>query len=218
MNNCYPEIQCTVVPGTCSGLGDASADYTCLVNLQYFADPTDSNTLYTAENWLTSVKATDKNSATGTSQISSGVNVNSLVAFDLTNSINYGGLSVGQSISPLNQISTMTSLGNVGLNHELSGSSNMCTDFPTCAEGTPIAVSNQRYSLLPSTAYSEGNILTDTPVEVLLRIPKPISTSATSGDTYWGILIPTGTLAGTYSGQNYITAVKSAIEFWNFPL
>ena len=217
-NNCYPEVSCTVVGGSCTGTTDASADYTCTVNLQYHADPTDDNTQYTAENWLNTIKATDNNSATHATQVSAGVELNSLIGIDLgytvTASLNYGSLGAGQTNDPLDKILTTTPTGNVGLDQEHSGSANMCVNYPTCTGGTPIPVANQKYSLTAATAYASGIALSTTETEVELNIPKPLTTTPTTKNTWWGMHIPIGTVSGEYSGVNTITAVKGDVLSW----
>jgi len=213
-NYCYPEISCSVVGGTCSGTTDASADYTCTVNLQYYADPTDVNTLYPTETWLDTIKAIDNNSASGNTTVGAGVEVNSLTAFDITSSLAFGNLGAGQSNDPLDKTVTTTATGNVGLDQEHSGSANMCVDYPTCAGGTPIGVVYQKYALASSTAYTSATALSTTPTEVELNVPKPINATPVTKNTWWGILIPTGTQPGTYSGVNTITAVKGETANW----
>lgn len=216
-NNCYPEISCTVVAGTCTGSTDASANYTCTVNLQYYADPTDANTAYPTEYWLTTIKATDNNNISGNTEVASGVKLNSLTAFSITGSINFGGLGAGEKNDPLDKIVTTTATGNVGLNQEHSGAPNMCIDYPTCSGGTPIGVANQKYALGKSTSYALGTKLSTSATEVYLAVYKPVSVSPSTKNTWWGILIPSGTQAGEYTGVNTITAVKSAPSDWVLP-
>ncbi|MCC7290085.1 hypothetical protein IT417_02445 [bacterium] len=211
-NHCYAEITCTVTGGTCSGASDASADYTCTVAMQHYADPTDVATIYPTENWLASFKAIDDDSAAHTVEVSSGVEMNSLTALNVTGSVNYGTLDVNQSNDPLDKITTVTPTGNVGLDEELSGA-NMCTDYPTCSGGI-IAVGQQKYALATSTAYASGTALTTSPVEQELNVPKATSGSPTTKNTWWGILIPLGTTPGSYSGSNTVTAVKGETGGW----
>ena len=98
-NHCYPQISCTVVAGSCSGSTDATANYTCTINFQYYADPTVSRygtVQYPSENWLATVKAIDNNSASHNLQVTTGVEMNDLVAFDIQpKAIAYGPLNVG---------------------------------------------------------------------------------------------------------------------------
>ena len=102
--------------------------------------------------------------------------MNSLIAFSVTTAIDYGTLAVGQSNNPLDKVTTITPTGNVGLDSELSGAANMCTDFPTC-NGYKIAINNQKYSLTASTSYSSAQTLPSSPLEVELNILKPTTTS-----------------------------------------
>jgi len=114
-NNCYPEVSCNLVAGSCTDITDSSADYTCSFNMQYYADPTDINTQFDAQNWLTTVKATDDDSSGHSAESSSGVELNSLVAFSIGASISYGSLGVGQANDPLDRTLVTTATGNVGL-------------------------------------------------------------------------------------------------------
>jgi hypothetical protein len=213
-NHCYPEITCTQVEGTCTDISDASADYTCSSSIQYYADPTDSDTQYPDDTWLSTIKAIDDDTSFDDTEVVTGVEMNSLTAFSVTNSINFGLLAIGQSNDPLDKTTTTTPTGNVGIDQEVSGSANMCTDYPTCSEGTPIAVSYQKYSLTSPTSYATGVTLTTSAVETELNVPKVITGTPTTKDTWWGILIPSGTLAGAYSGTNTLTAVKGEIVDW----
>lgn len=208
-NNCYAVITCAVGGGnTCDDATDASASYTCSVSVQYHADPTDSATIYPTETWKDSVKATDNNSATHTVEVTTGVEVLSLIAYDVSSSIAYGTLSVGQSNDPLDKTTTVTATGNVGLDQELSG-------LNMTSGGNNIAVANQKYALAVSTAYASGTSLGGTPTEVELNVLKTTSSgSAQTKNTWWGLLIPNGTVAGTYSGTNTIVAVKGEIGNW----
>lgn len=181
--------------------------------MQYHADPTDINTQFDAQNWLATVKATDDDSSGHSAESSSGVELNSLVAFSIEASISYGSLGVGQANDPLDRTLVTTATGNVGLDQEHSGASEMCTDYPTCLGATPIPVGYQRYGL-SAVAYSSGTVLTVTPVEVELNVPKVTTSTPTTGTTWWGISIPAGIVAGTYNGANTITAVKGEIANW----
>jgi len=209
-NNCYPVINCSVVASgnTCDGASDASADYECTVSMQYHADPTDLNTQYPTENWLDSVIATDDNGASHRAEVSTGVEVNSLVALDVTGSISYGNLTVGQKNDPLDKTTTVTGTGNVGLDVELSG-----TDMSSGSD--TIAVTQQKYALAASTAYASGASLTTTATEVELNVAKTTDNASPATKTiWWGIEIPSNTPPGTYSGTNTVGAVKGETVDW----
>lgn len=211
-NYCYAEVTCTVVGGSCTGTTDPSANYTCEVTYQYYADPTDVSTEYPTENWLASFRAIDDDSAQDTVEVGAGIELNSLTALDVTSAVNYGALDVGQSNDPLDKTTTITPTGNVGLDTELSGD-DMCTDYPTCAGGI-IEVLNQKYALVTSTAYASGTALSGTETEVEINIAKAITGSPTTKNIWWGILIPGGTSPGSYSGGNTIGAVKGEVGDW----
>lgn len=206
-NDCYAVESCTVDVGTCTGAGDSSADYTCTVALKHYADPTDTSTQYTAQNWLATVVATDDDSATHTLESSAGVEVNSLTAMDISASIAFGSLSVGQKNDPLDKTTTTTNTGNVGLDQQLSGTN-------LTSGGDSIAVAYQKYALAASTAYAAGTALSTTPTSVLLDISKNTTDTNLTKNIWWGLEIPTGTVAGSYSGTNTVTAVKSAFANW----
>jgi hypothetical protein len=207
-NNCYYQVTCTVVGGTCTGNTDPSANYTCTVTLQYHADPTDVNTQYPAQNWLATVEAIDGGSNSHDAESASGVEMISLVALNVTSSINYGSLSTGQS-SPTNQTSTVTATGNTGIDTELSG-----TVMTNGLDNIPVA--NQQYDAVTfNTGLSEGIALTASPVLLALNVNKTTVTASPANDPiYWGITIPAAISSGTYTGTNTVTAVKSNPANW----
>lgn len=210
-NDCYAQITCTVaVSGnTCDGTSDAAATYQCTVNIQFHADPTDAATQYPSETWKSTFVATDDDAASSNTEISTGVEMSSLVGYDVSATIGYGNLSVGQKNDPLDKTTTITATGNVGLDQELSG-----TDM-TDGGSNSIAVGEQKYALATSTAYASGTSLGTSPLEVELNVLKTITTlSPATKNTWWGLNIPSGTPAGSYSGTNTIVAVKGEIANW----
>lgn len=211
-NNCYAQISCTQDVGTCDTL-EGSVDYTCSVPIQYYADPTVADTPFASENWIGRVSATDDDTTSGSAS-STGVEMNALIAFDVTTEINYGSLGIGEILdaTALPQQLITTPTGNVGLDQSHLGTQ-MCTNYPTCTGGTPIPVGQQHYGLT-AVAYSSGTPLTTTAAEVELNVPKVNNGTVTTKTTFWGIQIPSGTLAGTYTGQNTITAVLGEIANW----
>lgn len=210
-NSCYAQVSCSVVGAgnTCDGGTDASADYTCTVSVQYFADSTVADTQYPTETWLSTLKGIDDDAAEGTAEVSTGVEMNTLVGYDVTNAIDYGSLSVGQSNDPLDKITTITATGNVGLDQELSG-----TDMTNGGTGS-IGVSYQKYALSTATAYASGVSLSSSATEVELNCSKTTSSgSPATQNTWWGLEIPTGTDSGSYTGTNTIVAVLGETANW----
>lgn len=209
-NNCYAQITCTVaVAGnTCDGPTDAAATYQCTVSVQYFADPTDAATQFPSETWKSTFVSIDDDASSSNTEISTGVEISSLVGYDVTAAIAFGNLAVGQMNDPLDKTTTITSTGNVGLDQELSG-----TDM-TDGGVNEITVDNQKYALASSTAYASGVSLSSSPLEVELNVLKTTSLTPATKNTWWGLFIPPGTSAGSYSGTNTIVAVKGEIASW----
>ena len=233
-NSCYPsasplaDISCTQDALSCSGLSDSNATFTCTFSLWYIADPTDTATPWTAEDWVASVQATDDDAATSVlTESSTGNELVSFLAFDVTEtSISYGGLEPGDNSATLASTTDLIAVGNVGLDEDLYGDT-MCPtwsspdscDTDGFQAGNDVVASNQQFAT-SSVAYSGVGAYTlagsSTPAELLINVPKTTATSSPeTRDTYWGIAIPgTITIAGSYSGQNTITAKKSAITAW----
>ena len=210
-NYCYPEISCKVTSSCSAGL----TSYSCTAEVQYYADPTTANTLFPTENWLSTAKATDDDSAVGTG-VSTGVELNTLVGGDTTpTTLDFGSLAVGGSNDPLDKTLTHFPTGNVGIDITIkANTASMCTNYSTCTGGTPIPISYQKYSLSSSTAYSSGTILTTTAVESEINIGKQTTSTAPTKQTWWGIYIPSATLPGVYNGLNVIGYVIGETSGW----
>ncbi len=209
-NYCYADISCSVASSdTCDGSSDATADYECDVNVQYHADPTVADTQFPSDTWKDTIKATDDDAAADDTEVSSGVELNTLIGYDVTSSIAYGSLAVGAKNDPLDKTTTVTNRGNVGLDQELRGT-NM-------SDGgvNSIAVTYQRYALAALTPYASGTQLTLTDVLSQLDVSKTtVTASPQTKNTWWGLEIPAGTVSGTYTGTNTITALASDYLEW----
>ncbi len=235
-NSCYtasstlftPFFSCSQDAATCSGTSDSDATFTCNFALWYNADPTDATTLFTAQSWLASVRATDDNATSSalTEKTLGTTELTSFLSFDVsTSGVAFGSLQPGESNNPMFATTTMFATGNIGLDQDIYGDT-MCTNWTapdSCDAGgintaTEIAIANQRVAIATSTAYGSGTALgaSTTPTEVLVNVPKTLSTSSpASRNTYFGILIPvTITLAGSYTGEDTITAKKSDPSNW----
>jgi hypothetical protein len=232
-NDCYPSslatttwnLNCTASTTTCTAGGeDPTMDWTCTFPLWFLADATDAGSFYEGQDWRAAVAGIDDDAATGTLELlASGVDVESLTALDLlTSAIPYGQLEPGDDSGTLSASTTVQSLGNTGLNQQLSGES-MCGTFsvgnecPNSASST-IPESEQEFAT-SSVAYGSGTSLSSTtPFTLQLQVPKSTSTSTpSSGVTYWGIAVPIDiTLAGSYTGLNTFTAAISASTTWGY--
>ncbi len=210
-NYCYPDQEGSA-GATCTGSTDADAVYSATVPLQYHADPTVADTEYPSDTWLVTVESTDE-AIEDEDEIGTGVEMNTFLSYSVSSSINYGSLSVGDTIDPLTITTTTTATGNVGLDQDQSGD-DMCTDYPACSEGV-IAVGYQKYALSSSTAYADGTALTDSATEVELNCPKTtVTASPETKLVYWGISVPSGTPSGSYSGVDTLVAAVGESGNW----
>jgi hypothetical protein len=196
-NHCYSRVSCTVEGGTCSGGADTTANYVCSVSLQYYADPTDSGA-YSAQNWLVNIEAGD-GTATST-DATTGVELNTLAALDVTASISYGTLAANTDTGATNSTTTVTNTGNTNMDPQISG-----TDM--ASGGDEITVDKQEYSATVFT-YGAGTDLSTTPSTLDITLPQRTA-GAITDDVSWGIGIPAGTPPGSYSGTNTFTAVAN---------
>jgi hypothetical protein len=232
-NRCYPSAvgttmfnySCTQDTGTCSGISDSSAAWTCTFPLWYIAESTDgtgtaTDTPYFAQNWLGTATATDNNGSTSISvQASSGNELNSLLAYDVTTStIPYGGLQPGQQNDPLSINTIIRALGNVGLDQTLYGVS-MCPQYPSTCPGAAtntIPIAEQKYAT-SGVAYAAGTALLANPgAELEINVLKTTATASPAvGTTTWGIRVPAAiTLAGSYYGQNTLIGITGESANW----
>jgi len=230
-NSCYPSVnaqtqiscvQTSCVPGT------TNAGWQCTFPLWYNADPTDTGSQFSAQNWLASVQVTDDNGALSPiSESSTGNKVNSFLAFGMTKtSISYGGLQPGNNTGTLSTTTDLIAQGNVGLDENLYGDT-MCTTWTTadsCDAGgvnaaTKIPVLNQKFgttSVAYGSAFATALTASTSPTNLGIHVNKTTSTSSPqTKNTFWGIAIPgTITLSGPYTGQNTVIATESNSAFW----
>ncbi len=189
----YGDAQC--VPS--SGAGN-SEDYTCTFSVQYFADPTDAGSPNASDNWTCELWPAD-NIATGTVSTDT-VEMSSLIALNVTASIAYGSVNANADTGVTNQTTTLTNTGNRDMDPELSGAA--MTDG---GSGT-IAASQQKYGDTAFTYSSGGTALSGTPVTFDITLPQRTAGVITD-DVLWGLGVPNGTVNGSYTGSNTITAV-----------
>lgn len=196
-NDCYANIVCTEVTSgnTCTGGADTSADYNCVVSLEYYADATGAGGGYSADTWTALVSAGDT-TATGTA--SDTEEINALTALDVSPAtLDYGAVPAGSDTGNTNSTTTVTNTGNVDMDPQLSG-------LQLEDGGNNIPVGSQEYSATPFT-HGGGTALTGTPATLNITLPQRTTTVIT--DTVsWGIAVPGGTPNGTYTGTSTFTA------------
>jgi hypothetical protein len=186
------------------------------------ADPTDgtaTSTQYYNQAWAAAAQATNYLGSAGvTTQSASTNTVMSFLASQLnTPGISFGALAPGSTTPTTSATTTLSELGNVGLNEQLYGTS-MCSNYPGCPVSTTSTIPvNQLVFASSVVAYGSGFTLAVNPGTLFsIQIPKSTSTATSSlGTTFWGISIPsTIQLSGAYTGQNTFVAVRSAPSTW----
>lgn len=197
-NSCYRVASTSCPLTSCAG---NSCTATCTFqNVQFFAEPTDVGT-YSGENWAAGISVYDASSATGFAT-SSGVELNTLYALNVTGAIAYGSVGSGSDTGSSNQTATVTNTGNALIDSQLSG-----TDM-TFTVNT-ILVSNQKYSTSTFT-YSSCTTCTNlstSPTAYDINLAKPTNTTPVTTNIYWGLAVPGGRPQGSYSGTNTFTAI-----------
>jgi hypothetical protein len=232
-NQCYTDAvatgmwqpTCTQDASTCLGEGDSTAAWTCTFPLWFNADPTGVGTFYSSDKWYASVQAYDKLYATSTAtstEAASAPNLQMLLAYNVpTAAISYDALEPNTNSGTLSKTTTLEGTGNVGMDEVLYGD-DMCTTYggdPACSEDATrvIFAENQEFGT-SALAYTAGTDLLESSVgqTLTLDVNKTTSTSTLqSKDTYWGIGIPAAiTLAGNYTGQNYLAGKVSNPATW----
>lgn len=230
-NDCYTHTNsyfvpnCYQVPGSCSGATQSSVEWECTFSLWYIADPTDVGSVYAAEDWRGSARATDDDAAMSAYSMddeAAGLasEMTQFLSFRATGSpIAYGSWEPGQDTGTHPASTTVYATGNTGLDEYLSGDA-MCVTYPTCTGNatSTIYVPYQHFSLVSATAYAAGTQLSTStsPTFVNVDILKTTATNTPeSDDTWWGIAVPSSvTFAGDYIGRNYIDAVVAPSGEW----
>lgn len=236
-NNCYPsgvatttwDLDCTASSTSCTGATDDTFLFECTFPLWFVADPTDAGpntpTAFADDQWTAAVSGIDDDAAASSlATTSNPVELISFVAIDLqTAEIPYGALEPGDNSGTLSASTSVLSVGNTGLDQEVSGDS-MCGTYAPVTSLCPVSStstipeSEQRFSS-SSLAYTSPGALplsSSTNQEVELDVLKTTSTSTPNeGVTYWGIAVPiTITLAGSYQGLNTFTGVVAEPADW----
>lgn len=183
-NNCYPAPNRQDVDD-CLGASDLQASYHSSFLIDHFTDPTDSGSPNAPAHWIAMVKVRDGESTSV--PMTDTVEIESLLAFDVTNSINFGTVELGND-SAVRTIE-FTNVGNRAADASQSGSGDMiCSgngsnDIPTgnvhlsaesgFAYGTndqSLSTSSTNFDLSLQQRTSEYNPLTKN-VSLILRMP-----------------------------------------------
>ncbi len=196
--NCY---KVTTSTNSCSG-ANVNANATATVDVYYFANATDASSSFPSTDWRATVIATDGSAGSGFRD-SSGIEVNTLVAIDVTtSSINYGTVTAGSDTSSTNQTATTTNAGNASTTLQLSAQQTL--KFGANA----IATSSQRYATSAFTYAGASVPLSDSATTVSgFLLTSPTSTTNVAGASFWGVSVSSSYPTGTYTGTTIFGAL-----------
>ncbi len=202
-NDCYQIATGSCVKSACTGDDDDTATYTCGASLKHFAIPTDDSdgNPWEPHNWLSTIRIFDGVSYAATT--SPGVELVTSQALEVTETvIDFGStLFPGENSGTNNKTTEIINFGNCPIDTNLLG-----TDMAGDPSGT-INVNNLEWDLTQNFSWSSGNDLTTFGTNVDTIIPKATSSNNVSDIIYWGIGIPFGSDASTYTGLNTFGSV-----------
>lgn len=207
-NYCYrmSTTECAVVPGTCGVYPDSQVEIVCTTTMAYHALPTDNSGSNPNEttNWLAGLTAIDDDGARDTATSSLGVEVSSLEAIHIDESvIAYGSVRGGLNSSTTLATTTVVNYGNIPIDSNIEGTDMDKSDFTDT-----ILVNNQKFDNLNFSYATLSFTLASTSVTLIdVDIDRPSSQASSSDEIYWGIQIPGGTTSGDYSGTNTFYAI-----------
>lgn len=201
-NNCYVASyggNCSLT--NCSG---NSCTLSCYADFYFHAEPTFSDG---GEFWQAFLEAEDTQGGTGYNT-SPSIDVFELAALAADGTINYGALEVASTTGTYNPTTTVQNYGNVPIDINVQGtnlSDGIASEIP--AEQQLFATSTFDYSVCPVDEQCT-ELSTTTITNYELDLGKPTATSTPVEDyVYWGIEIPFGVAAHSYSGVNTFYAV-----------
>ena len=198
-NNCYQIATTSCSFSNCSG---NSCTVSCQTKMYYFADPTDVVSIFAADNWQAFMDVWDTSNSHNTS--SANQELYTLSGLTTTSTIAYGTLAIGGDTGPSDATTSVNNTGNAALNLNLGGDHLRSGASIVSYDKQKYATSTFTYSSCPICSVLTAST---TPTYVPLNVLKATSTAwSPFKDIYWGISIPTGTAATTFSGYNIFGA------------
>ena len=199
-NDCYRITSCATDYTTGD---DTQITYNCEVPLAYWIDATDAASIYESDNWTAYVAVSDIATAQGT--LTSTIEVNSLLALNLPEAIDYGTRSLGEISSSTTNVATiLTQRGNTKADVEVSGTDMSCTLLGT------IPVAAQKWSLT-DVNHAAGTALTTSAAAAARNLDlRTDDTNELTANLYWNIAIPSTGVKGICSGSNTMAIIAQA--------
>lgn len=110
-NDCYAgTVPANLTLTNCTGAGDLSLDYEGFIDVQFYADATDTGSAFATNNWTSWVKVVDEDPTPANGTLTDTYELASLIALDVTAAVNYGTLTLGADSAV--QTITFTQTGN----------------------------------------------------------------------------------------------------------
>ena len=199
-NDCYSAGSGTLT-NCAPGSGDLDIDYEGVINLHYYADPTDAGSPHSATDWTNFVKVTDDTSKVGWAIDS--YEMESLIALTVSGSVDYGTIALGAD--SVEQTINFTNSGNRAMDADQTADGDMICNGPGSEN---IAVGNAHLSLSAGFTYGVGDqALTTTATTVDLSLGQRTNDSIISVRSVYLILrMPVDGVGGTCTNTITFTA------------
>ena len=182
---------------------DTEITYNCEVPITYFIDATDPASIYESDTWTASVTIADIATAQGT--LAATIEVNSLLALNLPDAIDYGTRSLGENSSSTTNIETvLTQRGNTKADVQVSGTSMSCSLLGT------LPATAQKWALTDVDSASSAALTTTAAAAARNIDLRTNESSELSASLYWNIAIPASGVKGTCTGNNTIAVIAQA--------
>lgn len=201
-NDCYVA---SIALSGCDGPEDLTLVYQGTVALQHYADPTDAGSPQSGTNWTAYARVEDTVQANHS--LADAFEVNSLLALNVTTTIDYGTVQL-DAISP-QQTLTFTNTGNRALDADQSAGGAMICN---AAGSQSIAVSATHLSLTDGFTYGTGDqALATNPTVVDLSLALRTNDAAPlSKDVYLKLKMPLNGVRGACENTLTFTAKVDA--------
>jgi hypothetical protein len=192
-NDCYqPDESSALTFANCTGAEDQTIDYEATVDVYYYADPTDTGSPDVDSDWSATVTSLDDLSASGT--LTATTEMASLIALNITSSINYGEVALGGTSSE--QSISITNTGNRTIDVDQTADGDM-----SCTIGS-ISVGNVHYST--ATGFTYG--VSDTAATTTATFIDLTLAESSSTNLYLLLQMPVNGVGGTCSNNFTLTA------------
>lgn len=188
--NCYPFNRFDCSFSSCSTYPDTSFNFECVLDVEYYAS---------ADSWTGYIEISDGSG--NDIESTDGVQIESLLAVELTGPLEYGQLSFDSTSTT--QTLTIQNTGNMPVDTLLSVDGDMQCDMGS------IPAENVRYSETAPFSWGTGAALSTVPTELELDLPAQNHRSTIqSSDLYFRLKMPENGAGGSCSNVLTVTATE----------